>query len=94
MVIVTSGLVIYLIVNWIGGVLWVIRAGGWVPIMPWDLDALIVGVYTEGVEVKIPFDKRPKTRVQGVVGMWFPSSFFRFGSAGVVVCVELGLGVE
>lgn len=51
-------------------------------------------VDTEGVEVKIPFDKRPKTRVQGVVGMWFPSSFFRFGSAGVVVCVELGLGVE
>ena len=46
------------------------------------------GVDTEGVEVKIPFDKRPKTRVQGVVGMWFPSSFFRFGSAGVVVCVE------
>ena len=42
MVIGTSGLVIYLIVNWIGGVLWVIRAGGWVPIMPWDLDALIV----------------------------------------------------
>ena len=34
MVIGTSGLVIYLIVNWIGGVLWVIRAGGWVPIMP------------------------------------------------------------
>lgn len=24
------------------------------------------GVDTEGVEVKIPFDKRPKTRVQGV----------------------------
>ena len=36
------------------------------------------GVDTEGVEVKIPFDKRPKTRVQGVAGMWFPSSFFRF----------------
>ena len=28
------------------------------------------------------------------VGVRFPSSFFRFGSAGVVVCVELGLGVE
>lgn len=25
------------------GVLWVLRAGGWVSIMPWDLDALIVG---------------------------------------------------
>ena len=63
--------------------------------MPWVVGCSYSGVDTEGVEVKIPFDKRPKTRVQGVVGMWFPSSFFRFGSAGVVVvCVELGLGVE
>lgn len=52
--------------------------------MPWDLDALMVGVGTHGgvkvkvgvdtggVRVKIPF-KRPKTRVQGVVdlcSMW------------------------
>ena len=29
------------------------------------------GVDTEGVEVKIPFDKRPKTRVQGVVDLCF-----------------------
>ena len=76
------------------------RAGGWVPIIPMgDLDALIVGC-PGGVDVKIPFDKRPKTRVQVdrllmlYVGVRFPSSFFRFGSAGVVVCVELGLGVE
>ena len=83
------------------------RAGGWVSIMPWDLDALIlmVGVGTHGgVKVKVgvrlreAFGSRfrvyrPKTRVQGVVvlcSMWGcgSSSFFRFGSAGVVVCVE------
>ena len=81
------------IVNWIGGVLWVIRAGG-CSHHAMGFGCSYSGVDTEGVEVKIPFDKRPKTRVQGVVGMWFPSSFFRFGSAGVVVCVELGLGVE
>ena len=57
------------------------------------LDALMVGVGAHGgVKVKTPF-KRPKTRVQGVVdlcSMWGcgSSSFFRFGSAGVVVCVE------
>lgn len=44
---------------------------------------LFGGVDTGGVEVKIPFDKRPKTRVQGVVDLCFMwcwvSSFFRFG---------------
>ena len=88
-------MVIYLIVNWIGGVFmgYPVQVGGF-PSYPWVVGCSYSGVDTEGVEVKIPFDKRPKTRVQGVVGMWFPSSFFRFGSSGVVVCVELGLGVE
>lgn len=54
-----------------------VQVGGF-PSYPWVVGCSYSGVYTEGVEVKIPFDKRPKTRVQGVVGMWFPSSFFRF----------------
>ena len=76
-----------------------VQVGGF-PSYPWVVGCSYSGVYTEGVEVKIPFDKRPKTRVQGVgysCFMWgcgspLPSS----GSflAGVVVCVELGLGVE
>ena len=59
---------------------------------------LFGGIDTEGVEVKIPFDKRPKTRVQGVVDLCFMwcwvSSFFRFGSAGVGCSWSKMLGVE
>lgn len=54
------------IVNWLG--VWVLGGlpveWGELPIMPWDLDALMVGVGAHGfVKVKTPF-KRPKTRVQ------------------------------
>ena len=42
-----------------------VQVGGF-PSYPWVVGCSYSGVYTEGVEVKIPFDKRPKTRVQGV----------------------------
>lgn len=64
MVIGTSGLVSLLWV-WIGGVLWVVvQVVGSHHAMGFGCS--YSGVDTEGVEVKIPFDKRPKTRVQGV----------------------------
>ena len=75
-----------------------VQVGGF-PSYPWVVGCSYSGVYTEGVEVKIPFDKRPKTRVQGVgysCSMWGFGSLFllqvRFGRGGVFV--ELGLGVE
>ena len=42
-----------------------VQVGGF-PSYPWVVGCSYSGVDTEGVEVKIPFDKRPKTRVQGV----------------------------
>lgn len=79
---------------WIGGVLWVVVQVGGFPSCH-VVGCSYSGVDTEGVEVKIPFDKRPKTRVQGVVDLCFMwccyvvLGFFllqvRFGRGGVFV---------
>ena len=47
-----------------------VQVGGF-PSYPWVVGCSYSEVDTEGVEVKIPFDKRPKTRVQGVVDLCF-----------------------
>ena len=48
------------IVNWIGGVLWVIRAGGWVPIMPWVVGCSYSGVSRKALRLRFRLTSVPR----------------------------------
>ena len=65
--------------------------------MPWVVGCSYSGVSRKALRLRFRLTSVPRhgfkwTGSMLYVGMWFPSSFFRFGSAGVVVCVGVGVG--